>query len=74
MLSGQRAAHLITSPKDVLRDFSPSVQWWLSTLLSLSVSTGCWTEPYISDPGQGEGLVVREGVGGWVRGHNGNAY
>jgi len=57
MWRGQRAAHLITSPQDVLWDFSLriSVQCWLSPLLSLSVSTWCWTEPYFADPGQGGG-------------------
>lgn len=48
-----------------------SVQCWLSHLLSLSVSTWCWTEPYFADWGQGVGVVVRSGE---ERGYNCNAY
>lgn len=71
----RRAAHMITSSQDVLRDpetLPPSlptpgisVQCWLSPVLSLSVAAGCWTEPYSADPGQ------RVGSGGGR--NNGNA-
>ncbi len=35
MSSGQRAAHLITSPQDVLRDFSPEDE---STVLVIALA------------------------------------
>lgn len=55
---GQRVAHLITSPQDVL-----DAQCWLSPSLSLSVGAWCQTEPHFADPGQGEGVGVRGGRG-----------